>query len=170
MTATTIRITTDRKRGLWAAEVVRSNGRTTRSSARIAAQTQTSATSHSLCVLALASSLKSLPRQLGKRETVRVAADDPTFSRAMNALMKRDMEQLEATPLRCGKNLLKLLPKPMAKFEMIFETEHEEQSNIFKSLRKWMRGELRDPNESTEPILSPSAVSQLFWKARPQQV
>jgi len=87
----------------------------------------------------------------------------------MNALVKRDMQQLEATPLRCGKNFLGLLPKHMAKFEMIFETEQEEQS-IFKSLRKWMRDQVRDPKQSLEPILTPAAVSQLFWKPRPQQV
>lgn len=165
MNENTIRITADRRRGTWAAEMVRENGRTTRSSARIASQTQTCASTHSLCVLALAASLKSLPREPGKREIVRVETDDSTFCHAMHALVTKDFEQLKATPLRTGKNFLALLPKYLAKFEMVFETEHEEQSNIFKSLRKWMREQVRDPHESLEPILTPSAVSQLFWKA-----
>lgn len=159
-----IRLAADRKRGVWAAESTRRNGKTLRT----AAQAPTTASAHSLLVLGLTSILRTWPQsrpagRIGDRFHLLVTTDDPTFSDAIKALIAKDREQIAVTPLRAGKNLQIPLAKQMARYRLTYETakDHDEQ---FRALHAWARSHVGDPKElKLAAIYQPVVTEELVW-------
>ena len=139
-------------------------------SVRTAGQAPTSTSAHGLLTLALINALKNISkrtaRQSGRdlltlKTSLRIVTTDPTFADALRALMAGDKATLASKPFRAGRNLLALLARELARFEVTLETDTEDAKYQFQALGNWAKLHVRDPREIEKlpAILSPVAVA-----------
>jgi hypothetical protein len=167
-----ILLASDKKRGIWANQLVSQTARTTRN----AGSTSTSASTHSLLTISLASALRGISKgqalKLTKGENrkprIVVTCDDKTFMPALEALRQNDKAAVALTPLRAGRNFLKMLAFNMARYELTFR-ELEAGDYTVASLRDWSIKSVVDPKsvDASNLILTPTASSQVVsvWNA-----
>lgn len=159
-----IRILSNRRRGLWCYDSQLKFGPKT----RVAGQVPVESSSHSLLVMALTSSLKSIGRNTAGKLTVqgkpkiRVLVSDVTFVDALGAKIDGDKASIARTPLKSGKNFLLQCAKQIARFELEFVTDLEDKEHRFKALNHWAKLHVLSPREQEQlpSYLLPAVVSQ----------
>lgn len=163
-----VMLTADRRRGVWASQVILNHAK----SVRTAGQAPTSTSAHGLQTLALVNALKGISKRqaryagsdrLTNKTSLLIVTTDPTFSDALRALIARDRATLGAKPFRAGRNLFALLARELARFEVTLETDLEDAKYQFRALSNWAKLQVRDPREIEKlpKILSPVAVAHV---------
>lgn len=162
-----IHLEADRRRGLWATQSLIRGKRTVRN----AGQLPTTASAHTLHVVALMAALRDISRAQAA-ELVRdadivglvkprllVICTDESFCDALQAKIQG---QRSDKPLRCGKQFLIELARQLARFDVSWVTDPE--SNACKTLRNWASKVLLAPSllSTIPPILLPSVVSAVI--------
>ena len=164
-------LTSNRHIGIWAAAHFTRGSKSTRQ----AGQLPTTASAHSLELVALASSLRSItngqaaklmqdaPRGVTKPRILVVTAD-PTFADALLAKMKNDTATLATKPLKAGRNFLFEAARQLARFDLTFETSLETDDKSILALKHWAQLNVHSPKaiRGIPASLVPSAVSQIL--------
>ena len=166
-----ILLASDKKRGTWANQLVSQTARTVRN----AASMPTSASAHTLLVVSLSSALRGISKSQALKLTggenrkprIVVSCDDKTFMPALDALRKNHKVEIASTPLRAGRNFLKMLAFNMARYELTFR-ELEAGDYTVASLRDWSIKSVVDPKsvDVSNLILTATASSQVVSVAR----
>jgi hypothetical protein len=162
-----ILIAGDRKRGVWSQQTLARGTKTTRA----AGQLPTSASIHTLQVVAVANALRSITRSDISRLTggaprkarLVVASDHASFIEAIQSAIKGDKDTLATNPLRAGKNFLGQLAQQIARFEITWQTP-ELGDHTLKMLKDWSTRAVVDPKSvaAIPAILMPTAVSAVL--------
>jgi hypothetical protein len=158
-------ITFNKRTGMWAAEVVTTLGRNTRTAGELPSE----ASSHTLLSVALTTSLQSITKSSARfiaeragtpKPRILVVSANETFLIALEAKMKGDKEVMARRTLKTGKQFLKILAYQLARFSITFETAQRgfESERI---LREWMHRHLIRLSD-VPPSLAPSVVSQSY--------
>jgi hypothetical protein len=156
----------DSRKGIWASESYVRNSKTVRN----AGQISTTASSHTLQLVALTNALRSISYvraskllqsapQGTTRARVLVTALDTTFVEALEAMTK---DNSTSKPLRAGKNFISLLVRQWGRFT--FEIRPLDDGDYTGlTLLNWARRNVVDPKTvaNTSAILRPTAVSDM---------
>lgn len=160
----------DKRKGLWASSTILKSSKTVRQ----AGQLPTSASGHTLELVALASALRSIsnsqvsflmqnaPSSVTKPRLLIMSADK-TFSDALRAMMTRDAVTLAAKPLKAGRNFLSMVAREIGRFELTLQTDIGEDQSI-ANLSIWAHERILSPKTvgSIAQALRPTAISQLL--------
>jgi hypothetical protein len=160
-----IYIAAEHRTGLWAYQSRITGHRTFRTGGQL----PTTASAHSLLVLALLTGLRDISKaqaaELVKKANagltkprILVTSLDSTFCDALQDKMRG---QQNGKPLRAGKNFLIELARQLARFSVTFETDPD--STICYSLKNWAVRSIHDPKAAQRipASLAPSAVSEV---------
>lgn len=159
-----IRLLSNRRRGVWIYESRLKIGPKN----KVAGQAPTTASSHSLLVIALTSSLKAISRNLADKMTgqrkpkLRIIVADSTFADALQAQIDGNKEAIARTPLRAGKQFLQQLAKQVARFDLELVTDHDDRGYLFSALARFAKLHLRSPRELEQlpAYLLPAVIAQ----------
>lgn len=160
-------LASDRRKGIWATQLLLRGSKTVRSAGTI----PTTASAHSLQVLALTTALRLISKgQAAKllqaaptgitRPRLLVVSSDATFAQALQAKMRGDKETMTTKPLRAGRNLISIAPAQLARFALTFG-ELEDGDTSILILKSWASQTIHDPKQELPSALVPSAVSQV---------
>lgn len=144
----------DQRRSVWSSQLVLKGSRTLRT----AGQMTTTASRHTLQLLALTSALRSITRTqaafLAPRNQTNprllVTSIDSTFLNALRAKM----------PLRAGRNFFTLAAQQLARFDLTFATPEDGDKTVLM-LSNWAANHVYAPG-SIPSVLLPVAVSQVI--------
>ena len=140
---------------------------------RQAGQLPTSASAHTLELVALSTALRSVTKaQAGylgqnapstKRRILAITAD-PTFADALRAMMTRDAVTLVTKPLKAGRNFLSMAAYQLARFDVTLQTDATQEDKSILTLKTWAHSHIFSPKmlASIPPALCPTAVSQVI--------
>jgi hypothetical protein len=159
-----IRLLSNRRRGVWIYESRLKIGPKN----KVAGQAPTTASSHSLLVIALTSSLKAISRNLADKMTgqrkpkLKIIVADSTFADALQAKIESNKEAIARTPLRAGKQFLLQLAKQMARFDIELVLDQEDKGYLFSALARFAKLHVISPRmqEQLPSYLLPAVVSQ----------
>jgi hypothetical protein len=159
-----IRILSNRRRGIWCYSSQLRFGPLT----RIAGRASVSATTHSLLVIALQAALKSIGKNTAgklagqRKPKIRVLVSDAAFVDALKAKIAGRQELISSKPLRSGRNFLHQLAKQIARFDLEFVTDLDDEQHRFQALNHWSKLHVLSPGEQEllPSYLLPVAVAQ----------
>lgn len=157
-----VQVAGDKRKGIWASSVFAKNSKPIRTAGSL----PTSASLHTLQLIALATSLRGIskgqhtrlgqnvPRGVYKPRLMAVTMD-ATFAEALKGLLQRDVT---AKPLRAGKNFLNIARQQLARFDVTIQTVDDPSELV---LLNWARKNIVDPKliAGIPPSLAASVVS-----------
>src|SRR5260370_27164934 len=159
-----VQVAADNRRGVWASTVFGKNAK----SIRTAGSLPTQASSHTLLLVALTTSLRNITKAQhsymistmgAKKPRVQVVTGDQSFADAMRGLLARDVT---AKPLRAGRNFLSVAAQQFARFDVSFVVDEEPS---FRTLVTWANKHVIDPkmirDVNVHPALTASVASQV---------
>jgi DNA-binding NarL/FixJ family response regulator len=159
-----IRLLSNRRRGVWIYESRLKIGPKN----KVAGQAPTTASTHSLLVIALTSSLKAISRNLADKMTgqrkpkLRIIVADSTFIDALKAQIDGDKAAIERIPLRAGKQFLRELARQLSRFSIELVTDQEDKGYLFSAMALFAKRHLLSPRELDQlpAYLLPAVVAQ----------
>lgn len=159
----TIYLWGDRRRGIHAAELFLRRWKRIKT----AAQAPTSTSRHGLLALALVNSLKMIPGRWkrrpfpakGRKMPVNIITEDETFAASLQALIENNKELLKEKPFRAGRNLLPLLARELARYDISLNSATEDDDRVFCHLASFARSSVPDP-ALQHPLLCSMAISE----------
>lgn len=142
-----ILIEANHRRGIWACELSIKRQKASWTAGRM---TGSSATVHSLLAAGLISALRSIPwtkinsilaeeNRTGQKLRLLIVSRDPSFGTALDSMMHK---QTPEQPLRAGKQLLIPLARALARFQVEFRCE--EDNNRLLMMRNWSNAVIPD--------------------------
>jgi hypothetical protein len=159
----------DHRKGVWASECFVRNSKTVRN----AGQISTTASAHTLQLVALVNALRSISfRQAIKlvdaaprgtlKPRVLVTSLDPTFLDALQTMNNIRADSAPKKPLRAGQNFVTLLTQQLVRFILDIQPLHADD-NSGLVLLNWARKGVIDPRVivNTPAFLRPTAVSAM---------
>ena len=150
----------DKRKGLWASSTILKSSKTVRQ----AGQLPTSASGHTLELVALASALRSISNSQVSF-LMQNAPSSVTKPRLliMSADKTRDAVTLAAKPLKAGRNFLSMVAREIGRFELTLQTDIGEDQSI-ANLSIWAHERILSPKTvgSIAQALRPTAISQLL--------
>jgi len=159
-------ITADKRRGLWASSVWVNNGKSLRTGGSL----PTTASAHTLLLLALTNTLRSvsrnqyqsiqrtLPEGITKPRVKVIVAGDNTFAPALAELIKGD----RTAKLKAGRNFLSIAAQQVARFSIDLENSDDPRD---LALKVWVTKSLYPAQdfEILPAALIPSVVSAVSY-------
>jgi hypothetical protein len=158
-----IQIAGDSHKGLWASQAF---SRTSKFTVRTAGQLPTSASLHTLEIVALTTALRSITKGMAAKliqpgmtkPRILVGTSDASFAGAISGLLVGDRT---APLLRAGRNFLSIAAYQLARFNVEIRTPETGDTAILV-LKGWAQNHVTDPKVIKHiPGLEPSAVSQV---------
>jgi hypothetical protein len=157
-------VTADKRKGLWASSLFVHTGR----SLRTGGQLPTTASAHTLLLVALTNTLRGisrnqyqklvnhLPEGITKPRVSVVVVGDQTFAPALSGLIKGD----RSLPMHAGRNWLSIAAKEIARFSLTIETSVDGRD---LALQSWVQKNIFPFKEleSLPAVLVPSLTSQV---------
>jgi protoheme ferro-lyase len=166
-----ILLASDRRKGIWASQSNLKFAKTVRQ----AGQLPTSASAHTLQLVALSTALRSCTKSQASflvekaqcnvtKPRILVVTADPTFADALRAMMTRDAATLTTKPLKAGRNFLSMAAQQLARFELTLQTDSKQNDKSIIVLRSWADQHVFSPTmmANMSPSLCPVAASQVL--------
>jgi hypothetical protein len=158
-------VSADRRKGIWSSSSIVRNQR----NVKTAGQIETSASAHTLQVVALVSTLKQITRRditrllgdTGKQKlTVVVTSGDKSFLAAINAIVE---QQPKDQKLRAGRNFLDILREQLDRFHVVVR-QLEPTDKTALVLADWAGKQIAAPKliAGIPPSLAPTVVARNF--------
>jgi len=142
------------RRGVWASQVLIKGSKTIRTGGQL----PTTASRHTLQLVALTSALRSITKADAARITPR------GVSKARLLVTSIDSSFLDAlqaeTPLRAGRNFFTIAMQQLARFDLTFAAPEDGDMTVHM-LSKWAANHVFPP-KNIPAVLIPSAVSQVI--------
>lgn len=166
-----ILLANDRRKGIWVSQSIFKKCNTVRQGG----QMPTSASAHTLELVALSTALRSVTKSQASfltlnapstvtKPRVLVVTADLTFADALRAMMTRDAVTLATKPLKAGRNFLSMAAYQLARFEVTLQTDITQDDKSILILRSWADQHIFAPTmvANIPPSLCPTAVSQVL--------
>ena len=166
-----ILLASDRRKGIWVSQSIFKKCNTVRQGGQL----PTSASAHTLELVALCTALRSVTKSQAcfltqnapctvTKPRLLIVSADPTFADALRAMMTRDAVTLATSPIKAGRNFLSMAAHQLARFEVTLQTDTTQDDKSILVLRSWADQHIFSPTmmANIPPSLCPTAVSQVL--------